>query len=118
MDAELLRRVQADDLDAFEEFFARYRSSIYRTAYGLTGDRQAAEEILQDTFARAYQRRHTLHAGRVAAALAAPRLAEPLLLAPVAAAADDEPDRRVDRGRAGPTTARCPPTRPSRRSSA
>jgi RNA polymerase sigma-70 factor (ECF subfamily) len=62
MDADLLRRVQADDLDAFEEFFARYRSSIYRTAYGLTGDRQAAEEVLQDTFARAYQRRHTLHA--------------------------------------------------------
>ena len=61
MDAELLARVQADDLDAFEEFFARYRASIYRTAYGLTGDRQAAEEILQDTFARAYQRRHTLH---------------------------------------------------------
>jgi RNA polymerase sigma-70 factor (ECF subfamily) len=60
-DAELLRRVQADDLDAFEAFFARYRSSIYRTAYGLTGDRQAAEEILQDTFARAYQRRHSLH---------------------------------------------------------
>jgi RNA polymerase sigma-70 factor, ECF subfamily len=63
LDAELLQRVQADDLDAFEEFFARYRSSIYRTAYGLTGDRQAAEEILQDTFARAYQRRHTLHPG-------------------------------------------------------
>jgi RNA polymerase sigma-70 factor (ECF subfamily) len=61
LDAELLRRVQADDLDAFEEFFTRYRASIYRTAYGLTGDRQAAEEILQDTFARAYQRRHTLH---------------------------------------------------------
>ena len=55
-----MRRVQADDLDAFEEFFARYRSSIYRTAYGLTGDPQTAEEILQDTFARAYQRRHTL----------------------------------------------------------
>ncbi len=62
LDAELLRRVQDDDLDAFEEFFARYRAAIYRTAYGLTGDRQAAEEILQDTFARAYQRRHTLHA--------------------------------------------------------
>jgi RNA polymerase sigma-70 factor, ECF subfamily len=61
LDADLLRRFQADDLDAFEEFFARYRASIYRTAYGLTGDRQAAEEILQDTFARAYQRRHSLH---------------------------------------------------------
>jgi RNA polymerase sigma-70 factor (ECF subfamily) len=61
MDAELLRRVQADDLDAFEEFFARYRNPIYRTAYGLTGDRHAAEEILQDTFARAYRHRHTFH---------------------------------------------------------
>jgi len=56
-----LRRVQADDLDAFEEFFARYRNPIYRTAYGLTGDRQAAEEILQDTFTRAYRHRHTFH---------------------------------------------------------
>jgi RNA polymerase sigma-70 factor, ECF subfamily len=58
-DAALVRRVQADDLDAFEEFFARYRNPIYRTAYGLTGDRQAAEEILQDTFARAYRHRHS-----------------------------------------------------------
>lgn len=59
-DAALVRRVQADDLDAFEEFFARYRNPIYRTAYGLTGDRQAAEEILQDTFARAYRHRHSI----------------------------------------------------------
>ena len=58
IDAELLRRVQADDLDAFEEFFARYRHAIYRTAYGLTGDRLTAEEILQDTFARAHRHRH------------------------------------------------------------
>jgi RNA polymerase sigma-70 factor (ECF subfamily) len=58
---ELLRRMQADDLDAFEAFFARYRTAIYRTAYGLTGDSQAAEEILQDTFQRAWQRRMTLH---------------------------------------------------------
>ncbi len=59
-EAELLQRMQADDIDAFEAFFVRYRTPIYRTAYGLTGDRQAAEEILQDTFARAYQRRHIL----------------------------------------------------------
>ncbi len=52
--------MQRDDLDAFEAFFIRYRTPIYRTAYGLTGDPQAAEEILQDTFARAYQRRHVL----------------------------------------------------------
>jgi RNA polymerase sigma-70 factor (ECF subfamily) len=52
--------MQADELDAFEAFFARYRTPIYRTAYGLTGDSSAAEEVLQDTFARAYQRRATL----------------------------------------------------------
>ncbi len=33
---------------------------MYRTAYGLTGDPHAAEEVLQDTFARAYQRRAIL----------------------------------------------------------
>jgi len=52
--------MQADELDAFEEFFLRYRTPIFRTAYGLTGDPQAAEEILQDTFDRAYRRRATL----------------------------------------------------------
>ncbi len=52
--------MQADDLDAFEAFFARHRTLIYRTAYGLTGDRHAAEEVLQDTFTRAYRHRATL----------------------------------------------------------
>lgn len=59
-DAGLIVRMQADDLDAFETFFIRHRTLIYRTAYGLTGDRQAAEEVLQDTFARAYRHRATL----------------------------------------------------------
>ena len=44
-EADLLRRMQADDLDAFEAFFIRYRTSIYRTAYGLTGDPHVAEEV-------------------------------------------------------------------------
>ena len=52
--------MQADDLDAFEVFFARHKTLIYRTAYGLTGDPQAAEEVLQDTFARAYRHRAVL----------------------------------------------------------
>lgn len=59
-DAELIGRMQADDLDAFEAFFTRHRTLIFRTAYGLTGDRQAAEEVLQDTFARAYRHRSSL----------------------------------------------------------
>lgn len=59
-DAELIRRIQADELEAFEAFFERHRSLIFRTAYGLTGDRNAAEEVLQDTFVRAYRHRNTL----------------------------------------------------------
>ena len=61
-DPSLVRRMQSGDLDAFEAFFARYRTPIFRTAYGLTGDHQAAEEVLQDTFARAWQRRSILDA--------------------------------------------------------
>ena len=52
--------MQADDLDAFEAFFARHRGLIERTAYALIGDRQAAEEVLQDTFLRAYRHRASL----------------------------------------------------------
>ncbi len=59
-DPDLVRRMQADDLDAFEVLFERYRAPIYRTAYGLTGEPGAAEEVLQDTFARAWQRRSIL----------------------------------------------------------
>ena len=37
---------------------------VFRTAYGLTGDRGLAEEILQDTFVRAYRHRANLWADR------------------------------------------------------
>jgi len=61
-DADLVRRMQADDLEAFESLFLRHRAAIYRAAYALTGDSHAAEEVLQDTFDRAWRRRHILHA--------------------------------------------------------
>jgi RNA polymerase sigma-70 factor (ECF subfamily) len=57
----LLRRIRADDLDAFEAFFTRYRGPVFATAYAVLGDRHAAEEVLQDTFAKAYEWRRRLH---------------------------------------------------------
>ncbi len=60
-EAMLLRRIRADDLDAFEAFFTRYRGPVYASAYAVLGDRHAAEEVLQDTFAKAYQWRRRLH---------------------------------------------------------
>jgi RNA polymerase sigma-70 factor, ECF subfamily len=105
--------MQADDLDAFEAFFLRHRTLIYRTAYGLTGDRHAAEEVLQDTFARAYRHRATLlpelspvpWLHRVALNLCYSRLdrrrvrAEPIGEATVAHLRDGaaEPDERAER---------------------
>ena len=56
----MLTRIQGDDLDAFGLLFERYRGLIHRTAYGLTGDPQVAEEILQDTFVRAWRHRDSL----------------------------------------------------------
>ena len=52
--------MQGDDLDAFEAFFRRHRPLIERTALALTGDPQVAEEVLQDTFLRAYRHRRSL----------------------------------------------------------
>ncbi len=59
-DAELVERIATDDPVAFEELFDRHRAFVYRTALGLLGDPQAAEEVLQDAFARAWQRRRLL----------------------------------------------------------
>ena len=61
-DEDLIRRMQQDDLTAFEALFARHRAPIFRVAVGLTGDRQLAEEILQETFTRAHQHRASLRA--------------------------------------------------------
>ena len=53
-DAVLIRRIRGGDLQAFEELYSRYRRPIFQTALAITHDRQAAEEILQDCFVRAY----------------------------------------------------------------
>jgi len=53
-DAELVSRIRWSDLDAFETLYHKYKSQLYQTALVITGDRAAAEEILQDCFVRAY----------------------------------------------------------------
>lgn len=63
-DADLIRGIQADDLGMFEAFYERFRGFVFRTAFGLTGDRELAEEVLQDTFIRAYRHRASLLADR------------------------------------------------------
>ena len=60
-DADLIRRMaDEDDLDAFALLFEKYRVPVYRAALALTGDHGASEEVVMDTFGRAYIHRHRL----------------------------------------------------------
>jgi RNA polymerase sigma-70 factor, ECF subfamily len=60
-DADLIRRMaEHDDVDAFATLFERYRVPVYRAALALTGDPGASEEVLMDTFGRAYTHRGRL----------------------------------------------------------
>jgi len=60
-DADLIRRMaDDDDVDAFAALFERYRVPVFRAALALTGDPCASEEVLMDTFGRAYKHRHRL----------------------------------------------------------
>ena len=54
-DAELVRRVRAGDIGAYAALVGRYRERLGRYAVHMIGDREDAEEALQDTFVRAYR---------------------------------------------------------------
>jgi RNA polymerase sigma-70 factor (ECF subfamily) len=59
-DAELVRRAAAGDTAAFEPLVRRYSDTIVRFARHMVGDFQAAEDIAQDTFLKAFS-----HIGRL-----------------------------------------------------
>src|SRR5258705_383919 len=54
-DAALVRRVQTGDTRAYADLVARYRDRLGRYALHMLGNREDAEEVLQDAFVRAYR---------------------------------------------------------------
>jgi RNA polymerase sigma-70 factor (ECF subfamily) len=54
-DAELVRRVRTGDIGAYGALVSRYRDRLGRYAVHMIGDREDAEEALQDSFVRAYR---------------------------------------------------------------
>jgi len=54
-DADLVRRVRAGDTAAYGALVSRYRDRLGRYAVHMIGDREDAEEALQDSFVRAYR---------------------------------------------------------------
>jgi len=54
-DAAVVAQVLAGERDAFRVLVERHSRSIFRVVYRMTGNQQDAEEIIQETFLRAYK---------------------------------------------------------------
>lgn len=54
-DQELVRRAQMDDDRAFGELVGRYESKVYSLSLRMLRNPEDAEDVLQDTFLRAYR---------------------------------------------------------------
>ena len=50
----LVRRMQAGDMDAFDQIFAMYQSRLLRTAWLISGNYADSEDIVQETFVKCY----------------------------------------------------------------
>jgi len=54
-DLAVVARVRAGDHDAFRFLVERHSRSVFRLAYRLTGHEQDAEDVVQETFLRAFR---------------------------------------------------------------
>jgi RNA polymerase sigma-70 factor, ECF subfamily len=51
-DSELIVRLQSGNLEALGELYDRHQKLVFRTALVITGDHEAASDLLQDVFLR------------------------------------------------------------------
>ena len=56
-DQELLAEIGSGSDLAFDRLMRRYRRLAYRVAYGYTGERESALDVVQETFLKVYTRR-------------------------------------------------------------
>ena len=54
-DSGLVTRTRAGDNDAFRVLVERHSRPLFRLAYRMTGNQQDAEDVVQDSFLRAYK---------------------------------------------------------------
>lgn len=53
-DAELVRRSQAGDLDAYDQLVRRHQERVYSTIYHMTANHEDAADLTQETFIKAH----------------------------------------------------------------
>jgi RNA polymerase sigma-70 factor, ECF subfamily len=54
-DSDLIRQLQQDHLDSLGQLYDRHNRLVYRTALAITGDTDAAADLLQDVFLRLHR---------------------------------------------------------------
>ncbi len=64
VDLELVLRMQQGDLDALGGIYDRHRHLVYRTALAITGDQEAAADLLQEVFLRLFRFGHRIDPNR------------------------------------------------------
>jgi len=57
IDHALMRRVQKDQYEAFQELVDRYKSRLVNVIYRMLGDQNEAEDLVQETFLRVWTHR-------------------------------------------------------------
>ena len=60
-DTELINSTLAGQTEAYGELVIRHQDRLFRMVFQLTGDRQEAEDIAQDTFVQAYVKLESFH---------------------------------------------------------
>jgi RNA polymerase sigma-70 factor (ECF subfamily) len=66
-DAELIRGILGGERELYARLVARYQEPLFRHAAGMVGDLDAAADLVQDSFVKAYTRLHTCEPDRFAA---------------------------------------------------
>ena len=56
---DLMEKWQSGDMSAFEALFQHYRGLVFKTAYLMSGNKEEAEDILQEVFVSVWKSRHT-----------------------------------------------------------
>lgn len=61
-DVEILSEVADGDIDAYGQIVNRYRGRLYNFIFRFVGDRETSEDIVQETFLRAFRKREEYRA--------------------------------------------------------
>jgi RNA polymerase sigma-70 factor (ECF subfamily) len=63
-EADIIRRVKDGDRELFSALVSAYENQLFSMAYWMTGSRNDSEELVQDTFVRAYEKLWSFDASR------------------------------------------------------